>query len=100
MPVHHYENFPVASLLLPRRLRRPVESIYWFARSADDIADEGDHPGTWRLSALGDYRRTLDAIAAGVPQVEPHWDNLATAIGEFNLPLQPFHDLLDASPRT
>jgi phytoene/squalene synthetase len=42
MPVDHYENFPVASLLLPRRLRRPIEAIYRFARAADDIADEGD----------------------------------------------------------
>jgi phytoene/squalene synthetase len=47
MPVDHYENFPVASLLLPRRLRRPIEAIYRFARGADDIADEGEarrHP--------------------------------------------------------
>ena len=42
MPVDHYENFPVASLLVPARLRRPIEVIYRFARSADDIADEGD----------------------------------------------------------
>ncbi|HKY03024.1 MAG TPA: squalene/phytoene synthase family protein, partial [Burkholderiales bacterium] len=41
MSVGHYENFPVASLLLPTRLRQPVAAIYWFARSADDIADEG-----------------------------------------------------------
>jgi hypothetical protein len=42
MPVEHYENFPVASLLVPAKLRRPIEVIYHFARSADDIADEGD----------------------------------------------------------
>ena len=42
MPVDHYENFPVASILLPARLRQPIEVIYRFARSADDIADEGD----------------------------------------------------------
>ena len=44
MPVEHYENFPVASFLVPPRLRRPIEVIYRFARSADDIADEGDAP--------------------------------------------------------
>ena len=42
MAVDHYENFPVASILLPRRLRRPVEIIYHFARQADDFADEGE----------------------------------------------------------
>ena len=42
MPVDHYENFPVASFLVPAKLRRPIEAIYRFARSADDIADEGD----------------------------------------------------------
>ena len=41
MPVDHYENFPVASILMPRRLRKPVAAIYHFARAADDIADEG-----------------------------------------------------------
>ena len=96
MPVGHYENFPVASLLLPRRVRAAVESIYWFARSADDIADEGDHPGPWRLSRLDEYRRALDAIAAGAPQADPRWEKLAAIVGEFNLPLQLFHDLLDA----
>ena len=42
--MRHYENFPVASLLLPAPLREPVEIIYRFARSADDFADEGDDP--------------------------------------------------------
>ena len=49
MAVGHYENFPVASLLLPARLREPVEIIYRFARSADDFADEGDDPPQLRL---------------------------------------------------
>ena len=54
MPVDHYENFPVASLLLPRRLRPAVEAIYAFARSADDLADEGDASPAQRLAALHD----------------------------------------------
>lgn len=96
MPVTHYENFPVASVLLPRRLRAPVEAIYWFARSADDIADEGDHAADWRLQALDGYRRVLDRIAAGDVPAEPAWQRVAAAIREFGLPLQPFRDLLDA----
>ena len=62
MPVDHYENFPVASLLLPARLRRPVEVIYRFARSADDFADEGDAPPQERLAALAGYREELERI--------------------------------------
>ena len=45
MPVEHYENFPVASLLCPAALRPAIEAIYAFARTADDIADEGDATG-------------------------------------------------------
>ncbi|MEP6702789.1 MAG: squalene synthase HpnC [Betaproteobacteria bacterium] len=96
MPVSHYENFPVASLLLPRRLREPVEAIYWFARSADDIADEGDHPEHWRLSGLDAYRQRLDSIAAGNVQSDARWEALASNIRQFGLPLLPFRDLLDA----
>ena len=65
MPVGHYENFPVASLLLPRRLRPPVEIIYRFARSADDIADEGTAADDVRLSRLSVYRSELGRIAVG-----------------------------------
>ena len=61
MAVRHYENFPVASLLLPAALREPVEIIYRFARSADDFADEGDDPPQVRLRKLDDYRRQLAA---------------------------------------
>ncbi|HUX63714.1 squalene/phytoene synthase family protein, partial [Sulfuricella sp.] len=63
MPVDHYENFPVASWLLPHRLREPVAAIYAFARSADDIADEGDLDADSRLSRLGEYRDELAKIA-------------------------------------
>lgn len=96
MPVAHYENFPVASLLLPRQLRRPVEAIYWFARSADDLADEGDHPAAWRLAALDAYRRQLDAIEAGLPAADPAWQRLAAAIALHQLPVRLLRDLLDA----
>jgi len=100
MPVDHYENFPVASLLIPPRLREPVEAIYAFARSADDIADEGDAPPEKRLEQLDTYRSALDDIerngvtaARGLP---PFFARLARAISRNDLPLKPFHDLLAA----
>jgi squalene synthase HpnC len=96
MAVEHYENFPVASILLPRRLRRPVEIIYHFARQADDFADEGDLPNDERLEKLGAFRTELNRIGnQQVPQTQLFRD-VAGIIAEFHLPLQLFHDLLDA----
>jgi phytoene synthase len=96
MPVDHYENFPVASILMPARLRRPVTIIYAFARSADDLADEGDAPPAERLAALDAYRAELDLLEARTPPRTPLFERLAGVIDEFALPLQPFRDLLDA----
>lgn len=96
MPVDHYENFPVASILLPRRLHRPVTAIYAFARSADDIADEGDASPDTRLAHLDTYRAELDAIEQRRPPGLPLFERLGTSIREHRLPLQPFRDLLDA----
>ena len=62
MSVNHYENFPVASVLLPARLRVPVALIYRFARTADDFADEGDLPAGERLARLAEYADELRAI--------------------------------------
>ena len=96
MPVDHYENFPVASILLPRRLRHPVEVIYAFARSADDIADEGDALPDDRLASLNEYRAELDKIARGQEPDLALFQALQKVITDYRLPLQPFHDLLDA----
>ena len=96
MPVDHYENFPVASLLLPAHLREPVAAIYAFARSADDIADEGSASPEERLRALDRYRSHLDDIAAGRPSSDPQFARLQDAISTHALPLGPFYDLLDA----
>ncbi|MBL8396246.1 MAG: squalene synthase HpnC [Candidatus Accumulibacter sp.] len=96
MPVDHYENFPVASLLLPRRLRRPVEAIYRFARSADDIADEGDASDAARLQGLADYREELARIERGEPPARAEFGSLAAEIREWHLPVQLLRDLLDA----
>jgi phytoene synthase len=100
MPVDHYENFPVASILLPARLREPVEAVYAFARSADDIADEGEMSPSKRLEQLDAYHDALDAIEenglsamCGQP---PILARLARVILDHHLPVKPFHDLLDA----
>lgn len=96
MAVDHYENFPVASLLLPARLRPAVVEIYRFARAADDIADEGDRPPHERLAELDAFRGELDAIAAGRKPSIPLFVALKGTIDSCDLPLQPFRDLLDA----
>jgi phytoene synthase len=90
MSVRHYENFPVASLLLPAALRAPVEVIYRFARTADDFADEGSDPPEIRLQKLQRYREQLDAPA------EPLFHQVQKVIREHELPPQLFRDLLDA----
>lgn len=94
--VDHYENFPVASILLPRRLRRSVAVIYHFARTADDLADEGDAAPAERLAALADMAAALDRIGAGEDPGTPAMRALAGVIAEHALPLPLFHDLLDA----
>jgi phytoene synthase len=96
MPVGHYENFPVASLLLPKRLRSPVEIIYRFARSADDIADEGADPDDVRLRKLSVYPRALARIAAGETPAEPLFADVARIVREHALPLALFGDLISA----
>ena len=96
MPVDHYENFPVASILMPRRLRKPVAAIYHFARAADDIADEGDLSSEERLRQLDEFRSELKHIEAGDTPQLPLFENLATKIRQHALPIPPLYDLLDA----
>jgi squalene synthase HpnC len=96
VPVKHYENFPVASILLPKHLRRPIEVIYQFARSADDFADEGDFPVAVRLANLSAYERELNLIESGSESESALFHSLALIIQEHQLPLQLFRDLLDA----
>ncbi|MDE2605360.1 MAG: squalene synthase HpnC [Burkholderiales bacterium] len=98
-PVDHYENFPVASWLCPPRLRQPVAAIYWFARTADDIADEGNATEGERLADLLTYRNDLAACLAGNTG-SGRWPGVFGPLGlaarQFALPAQPLHDLLDA----
>lgn len=96
MPVDHYENFPVASVLLPPAVREPVEVIYRFARSADDFADEGDDPPPVRLARLEAYRAELGCIERGDPPATPLFRDVARIVAAHGLPLPLFRDLLDA----
>ncbi len=99
MAVDHYENFPVASVLCPPRLRPPIVAIYHFARTADDIADEGNDTAAERLTRLAAFRSDLVNAANGEssstawPMVFEH---LAQAIREFELPVGLLHDLISA----
>ena len=96
MAVHHYENFPVASFLLPPRLRAPVELVYRFARQADDFADEGNDAPELRLARLASFRSQLAIVGAGITPADPLFKGIADIVREHNLPLQLFADLLDA----
>ena len=102
-PVTHYENFPVASLLCPPRLRAPIAAIYHFARTADDIADEGHLGAEDRLAQLRAYRQELAALyaasdtSAAPPSPWPQvFGPLRHAIATHHLPQPLLQDLLDA----
>lgn len=93
MVVGHYENFPVASWLMPAALRPPVRAIYRFARTADDIADEGEAAPQERLAALAGLQHALDRIEGGQAG---DWPDLAAAVREHALEVAPLRDLLSA----
>jgi hydroxysqualene synthase len=96
----HYENFPVASLLLPKRMRPAVAAVYAFARRADDFADEPGYSPPERIRLLDDWQRRLDAAAAGSVSASSANDLIfvavADAIREHDLPVSLFSDLLSA----
>ena len=94
--VGHYENFPVASALVPAHLRPAVIAIYKFARAADDLADEGDASPADRLAALASFGENLNQIERGRTPAEAPFAALAAAIRTHALPLSPFRDLLSA----
>ena len=98
-PVTHYENFPVASLLCPPHLRQPIAAIYAFARTADDIADEGDATPAQRLADLAAYRAELTRVAAGQPpaaQWAAVFGPLQAVLRNHALPVPLLDDLLSA----
>jgi hydroxysqualene synthase len=79
----HYENFPVASIFCPQKQRPAVMALYRFARTADDLADEGDASSEQRLADLAAYRADMNQL-------------LGSVITRYKLPTQPLHNLLDA----
>jgi len=103
----HYENFPVASRLLPRRLRPHVAAVYAFARTADDIADEPGRAPAERLALLDEYRQRVTSRRVELPPgalpsrqaVSPPdliFPALFDTIDHFDLPVSLFTDLLSA----
>lgn len=99
MSVDHYENFPVASWLCPAPLRPAVIAIYHFARTADDIADEGEAPSDERLEALRSMRRAVNGSVPDAQRWPQVFAPLERAIEHHDLPRTPFLDLLDAFER-
>ena len=90
----HYENFPVASWWCPPRYRAPIAAIYHYARTADDLADEGDAPTAQRLADLAEYRADLlQAVGGGAARPSCRWPQvmapLARQVAEHRLPLAP-----------
>ncbi len=96
----HYENFPVASVLVPRRMRRAVSAVYAFARRADDFADEPGYTDQERLRLLGDWHDRLIRAAAGASASSSPDDLIFIAVDDamrtHDLPAALFTDLLSA----
>jgi len=91
----HYENFPVVSFLIPKNLRKHVAIIYWFARTADDYADEGNLSKGERLEKLNNFEFRLKQLLIG--KAESDYEiALANTINEKNLTAENFYNLLKA----
>jgi squalene synthase HpnC len=92
---NHYENFPVSSFLIPKYYRKDVALVYWFARTADDIADEGNNEPQKRLDELNnfeeEFRNSLKGISKNV-----NFLMLAKTINEKMLSIENFVNLLSA----
>jgi squalene synthase HpnC len=97
--VTHYENFPVASWLCPAQFRPAIAAIYHFARTADDLADEGEAGPAQRLADLAALRSDLDAAAlgqSGSGRWAPVFEALTPVLQQWQLPLPLLTDLLSA----
>ncbi len=95
LATHHYENFHVVSLLLPKRLHQDFYNVYAFCRWADDLGDEtGDPQESLRL--LEWWRGELRALYAGKPPSHPVFVALGETVRRHDLPAEPFGDLIDA----
>ncbi len=92
----HYENFPVASWLVPARMRPHIAALYAFARTADDFADEGRRPDAERLSLLDDWQNRLHACVTECAADDRVFLALGATIRTCRLPVSLFDDLLSA----
>lgn len=91
----HYENFPVVSFLIPKNLRKHVAIIYWFARTADDYADEGNLSEGERLDKLNNFEFRMKQLLNG--KAESDYEiALANTINEKNLTAENFYKLINA----
>jgi squalene synthase HpnC len=93
---NHYENFPVASWILPRKMRLPTAAIYAFARRADDLADEGELTDTQRLDQLNQLAEQIKQLYEGKASDDPVFIALTDAVERFSLPKNLFLDLIEA----
>ena len=92
---NHYENFPVLSFLIPKKLRKHVAIIYWFARTADDYADEGNYSESERLEKLNNFEFRMKQLLSG--KAESDYEiALANTINEKNLSAKNFYNLIKA----
>ena len=98
--IDHYENFPVASVLCPAHLRAPITAIYHYARTADDLADEGDATPEQRLADLQAYRQQLLLASQANADLDTRWvavfNPLRKAMADFQLPIDALENLLKA----
>ena len=91
----HYENFPVVSFLIPKNLRKHVAIIYWFARTADDYADEGNYTEGERLEKLNNFEFRMKQLLIG--KAESDYEiALANTINKKNLTAENFYNLIKA----
>jgi len=93
---NHYENFPVASMLLPASIRPAVAVLYTFARTADDLADEGELTAEQRLEGLDELQNRLDAMLFGRPSSDPIFNALSDVVERYRISHRLLNDLLDA----
>ena len=91
----HYENFPVASFLIPKKFRKDVAIVYWFARSADDLADEGNKSPEKRLNELNNFENEFLKSLKG-ESINFYFNQLAKTINDKKLSVENFFDLLSA----
>jgi len=92
---NHYENFPVASFLIPHYYRNDVAIVYWFARTADDLADEGKVDSAKRLNELNNFENEFKKSLIGESSNQ-YFNQLSNTISEKKLSVKYFFDLLSA----